>query len=228
MWGDAGTRAGASNARRRRLVAVLTLTVVVAAGLAGCGNQNEGRKLDKPSPNQTTTTTATDQSTNQGAAVGTGNGVTVTTKPAAMTLASSAFADNATIPKDFTCRGGDKSPPLQWTGVPAGTKEIAVVVRDVSIGGFVHWVITGMDPTLGGIAEGTPPSGSVQANNAIGRPGYAGPCPPSGTHHYEFRVYALSQPSGVTAGQANARTATKVEQAPRLNTALLTGLASAG
>jgi len=131
------------------------------------------------------------------------------------------------IPKDFTCRGGDKSPPLQWTGIPAGTKEIALVVRDVSIGGFVHWVITRMDPTLGGIAESTPPSGSVQANNSIGRPGYAGPCPPSGTHHYEFRVYALSQPSGVTAGEAGLEAATKVEKEPRLGTTLLTGLASA-
>jgi Raf kinase inhibitor-like YbhB/YbcL family protein len=221
-------RAGASKARRRRLVAVLALTAVVT-GLAACGNQNEGRKLAKPSADQTTTTTtATDQSSNSGAAVGTGNGVTVTTRAVAMTLASSAFANNATIPKDFTCRGADKSPPLQWTGVPAGTKEIAVVVRDVSIGGFVHWVITRMDPTLGGIAESTPPSGSVQANNAIGRPGYAGPCPPSGTHHYEFRVYALSQPSGVTAGEAGAEAASKVEKAPRLGTALLTGLASAG
>lgn len=222
-------RAGAPKARRRLLVAVLALTVLVS-GLAACGSQNEGRKLAKPSPNQTTTTTTapTGQSTNQGAAVGTGNGVTVTTKPAPLTLTSGAFGDNATIPKDFTCRGSDKSPPLQWTGVPAGTREIAVVVRDVSIGGFVHWVITRMDPTLGGIAQNTPPSGSVQANNGTGRPGYAGPCPPSGTHHYEFRVYALSQPSGVTAGEAGAEAATKVEKAPRLGTALLTGLASAG
>jgi Raf kinase inhibitor-like YbhB/YbcL family protein len=221
-------RAGASMPRRRRLVAGLALTVLIG-GVAACGNDNEGRRLAKPSADQTTTS-STDQTSDSGAAAGTGNGngVTVTTRAAALTLSSTAFANNAMIPIDFTCRGADKSPPLQWAGIPDGTKEIAVVVRDVSIGGFVHWVITKMDPTLGGIAESTPPSGAVQANNAIGRPGYAGPCPPSGTHHYEFRVYALSQPSGVTAGEAGADAATKVEKAPRLATALLTGLASAG
>jgi Raf kinase inhibitor-like YbhB/YbcL family protein len=217
MRRDAGTRAAGRRHGWRRAGAVVALFVLLGAA-AGCGSDDEGRQLAKPKPDQTTTTAA-GQSTDSGAAAGTNS------KPS-LKLASTAFSDGRTIPKQFTCRGADQSPPLQWSGVPEGTVELALVVRDVDIGGFVHWVIAGMDPQLGGIAEDTPPSGAIEANNAIGRPGYAGPCPPSGTHHYEFRLYALTTASGVTAGETEPGAAEKVEKAPSLGSALLTGLAS--
>ena len=136
-----------------------------------------------------------------------------TTAPAAepLTLSSSAIADNGTIPARYTCRADDVSPPLLWQGVPAGTVELAVVVRDVDAEGFVHWVIAGLPPDVGGLAEGTPPAGAVEAANDFGRPGWAGPCPPAGTHTYEFRVYALSQPSGVVVGEPGSDAAGRVE-----------------
>lgn len=219
MWRDAGTRAGSTRAWGRRAALTLALVLLVGAA-AGCGDDDEGRRLAEPSPDQTTTTAA-GQSSDSGAAAGTSG------TPAQVALSSTAFADGETIPVNFTCRGDDRSPPLRWTGIPDGTVELALVVRDVSIGGFVHWVIAGLDPALGGIAEGTPPGGAVQANNALGRPGYSGPCPPSGTHSYEFRVYALSKASGVTAGEAEPGAAEKVESAPALGSALLTGLSAA-
>lgn len=175
--------------------------------------------MAEPKPDQTTTTAA-GQASASGAAAGTNS------KPA-LKLTSTAFSDGGTIPQQYTCRGADMSPPLQWSGVPEATVELALVVRDVDIGGFVHWVIAGMDADVGGIAENTPPGGAVQANNALGRPGYAGPCPPSGTHHYEFRLYALTKASGVTAGEAEPGAAEKVAKAPSLGSALLVGVASA-
>ncbi len=217
MWGDAWGH------RSIRRVAATAAAFAVVAGLAACGD--DGRDLAEPRPDQTTTTTVPGESSSQGVGIGTGQGAG---QGQVLTLTSPAFADGAEIPVDYTCRGASRSPALQWTGVPSGTAEIAVVVRDIDFAnGFVHWVIAGIPPTQGGIADDTPPAGAVEANNAIGQPGYAGPCPPSGTHTYEFRVYALSQPSGVTAGEDGNEAASKVEATPALASALLSGTATA-
>jgi hypothetical protein len=237
MRGDAGARArsGAAVTVGRRVLAMLVAGALAAAGAAAC-SKDEGRTLRKPSADQTTTTTtapAADSAggtggARSGAAVGTGSGATASAGPTApLQLTSSAFVDGGPIPADYTCRGADRSPPLLWTGVPTGTAEIALVVRDVDVGGFVHWVIAGMPPTTGGIAEDTPPAGAVEATNDLGRPGWSGPCPPSGTHNYQFTVYALAQPSGVTAGEAGGEAAAKVEAAPAVASAALSGQVSA-
>ena len=159
-------------------------------------------------PDQTTTTVATSGATagvDAGSASADGDAAS-TTAPAAATLAlsSSAIAAEGVVPARFTCRAEDVSPPLLWQGVPAGTVELALVVRDVDAEGFVHWVIAGLPPQLGGLAEGTPPADAVEAANDFGRPGWGGPCPPAGTHNYEFRLYALAEPSGVVEGEPGA------------------------
>ncbi len=197
--------------------------------VAACG-ADDGRALRTPSPDQTTTTVPTSQATTSGVEPGsaTGDGATSTSLPEPMRLSSPAIAEGGEIPVDHTCRGGDGSPPLQWTPAPAGTVELAVVVRDIDADGFVHWVIAGLPATTGGLAEVTPPAGAVEATNEFGRPGWAGPCPPAGTHNYDIRVYALSQPSGVTPGQPGADAATQVEATPAVMSAVLSGWASAG
>ena len=199
--------------------------------MTACGGTDDGRALRAPGPDQTTTTVATTPSTtgagaDAGSSAGDEGGATPTTEP--LRLSSSAIAEGGEFPVDHTCRGRDVSPPLLWTSVPPGTVELAVVVRDVDAEGFVHWVIAGLPPTTGGLAEATPPDEAVEAANDFGRPGWAGPCPPAGTHHYEIRVYALSQPSGVAAGQPGAEAAGLVEAAPALTSAVLSGSASAG
>jgi Raf kinase inhibitor-like YbhB/YbcL family protein len=217
MWGD---MSGHGPIRR---AAATAAALAVVAGLAACGD--DGRDLAEPRPDQTTTTTVPGEPSSEGVGIGTGEG---SGQAAVLTLASPAFADGAEIPVDYTCRGAGRSPALQWTGVPSGTAEIAVVVRDIDFNnGFVHWVIAGIPPNQGGIADDTPPAGAVEATNAIGQVGYSGPCPPSGTHTYEFRVYALSQPSGVTQGGAGAEAAAKVEATPALGSALLSGTSTA-
>lgn len=102
------------------------------------------------------------------------------------------------IPAKYTCDGDDVSPPLEWTGIPQGTKSLALICDDpdAPVGTWVHWVIWNIPATLNGLAEDVPPDpqlpdGSRQGISDFRRPGYGGPCPPSGVHRYYFKVYAL-------------------------------------
>ncbi len=113
-------------------------------------------------------------------------------------ITSAAFENNAMIPSQYTCDGQNTSPPLSWTGVPAGAKSLAMTLEDPDApsGLFVHWVIFNMPPSLTGLPAAVPndaklPDGTIQGLNGAGKPGYTGPCPPSGVHRYFFRVYAL-------------------------------------
>jgi Raf kinase inhibitor-like YbhB/YbcL family protein len=213
-------------------------TCAVALLLAGCGD--EGQELRAPSSDQTTTsasttsTTAASSTTEVAAGTGGGTGAqdasggdASPTTATTLRLTSPAFENGAAIPTDFTCVGEDVSPPLAWTGVPAGTAELAVVVRDPDADGFVHWVIAGLSPDLGGVARGNPPSQAVEELNDFGRQGWSGPCPPSGTHNYDFRIYALAEPSGLGAGADGARAAEQLESATVLASAALSGTAAA-
>jgi Raf kinase inhibitor-like YbhB/YbcL family protein len=114
--------------------------------------------------------------------------------PERITVSSPAFAAGGAIPRRFTCMGENVSPPLAWSGVPAGTVEVAVVVDDPDAprGTYVHWVVVGIDPAHTELAEGALPPGSRQGRNSAGKAAYSGPCPPGGPpHHYRFTVYAL-------------------------------------
>src|SRR5690606_7412217 len=106
------------------------------------------------------------------------------------------------VPADHACDGADVSPPLAWSGVPAGTVELAITVVDESAGGFVHWVLAGIDPVVAGLEPGGVPEGAAAAVNGFGTVGWQGPCPPEGeTHTYRFTLHALGQPSGVRHGR---------------------------
>jgi Raf kinase inhibitor-like YbhB/YbcL family protein len=212
-----------------RAVAALggcALAVVLAVG--ACGGESDGRTLRSPEPAQTTTTSAATAGVDAGSEAADGASTSAAASVEPLALSSSAIEEGGVVPARYTCRGEDVSPPLLWTGVPAGTVELAVVVRDVDAEGFVHWVVAGLPPDLGGLAEGTVPAAAAQATNDFGRPGWSGPCPPQGTHTYELRVYALAQPSGVLAGEAGADAAAEVEAAPAVASAILSATANAG
>jgi Raf kinase inhibitor-like YbhB/YbcL family protein len=118
-----------------------------------------------------------------------------------MAITSPAFVQRGSIPAEFTCKGDNVSPPLQWTGVPKDTKEIALTVTDTDgpNGNFVHWVLAGLSPSLTALGRGAAPEGAVQTKNDAGSVGWTGPCPPQGKpHHYVFTLYALDDASGVT------------------------------
>jgi Raf kinase inhibitor-like YbhB/YbcL family protein len=123
----------------------------------------------------------------------------------ALSLTSPAFAAGASIPKKYTCQGEDLSPQLEWSGVPAGTQSLALIVDDPDAPGgtWVHWVVYNLPADASGLAEGASqanakgynlPAGGVQGGTSFNRADYGGPCPPSGEHRYFFKLYALDIP----------------------------------
>ncbi|MBD0292862.1 MAG: YbhB/YbcL family Raf kinase inhibitor-like protein [Jiangellaceae bacterium] len=116
--------------------------------------------------------------------------------PDTITVTSPAFAPDEEIPVDFSCAGRGASPPLGWTGAPEEARELALVLDDPDAprGTFIHWIVFALPPSTNALAENAVPSGAKLAKNTAGRAEYAPPCPPSGTHHYRFTVYALRAP----------------------------------
>ncbi len=209
-------------ATRARTRALLGLALaMVAVGAAACGADD--RDMAKPSESQTTTTSirGTTPSSNDG----------VGTQAGAFQLTTTAFAAGAAIPERYTCSGMDARPDLAWANVPAGTAELAIVTNDPDAQGFVHWVVTGIDPTATGMTEDQLPAGAVEAKNDAGKQGWSGPCPPDGTgvHHYQFQLVALAQPLDLDPGLQGKDAASAVLDASDvLGTAMLAGTVDAG
>lgn len=119
-------------------------------------------------------------------------------------LRSSVFAHQGGIPAKYTCDGEDLSPPLSWSGVPEGTRSLALIVDDPDAPDpkapkrvYVHWVLYNIPPDAVGLAEAVRaadlPKGTLEGLNDWGRTGYGGPCPPIGRHRYFHRLYALDK-----------------------------------
>lgn len=150
------------------------------------------------------------------------------------TLTSTAFQDGKAIPRRHAytmpgqCNGENVSPPIAWSGVPAGTQRLALTVVDPDARNWVHWVqfdipadATGFEAARGG------PNLGIKGVNDYGELGYGGPCPPSGTHHYVFTLYALDAKLELARGA----TLAQLESAMRghiVEQARLTGLYSKG
>ncbi len=110
-----------------------------------------------------------------------------------MRLYSNDFERGGMIPHMFTCDGEDLSPHLAWEDVPEDTKSFAVIVDDpdAPMGTWVHWLVADIPQDVHEIPRGTVPHGATQIANDFRKIDYGGPCPPSGTHRYFFRLYAL-------------------------------------
>lgn len=109
-----------------------------------------------------------------------------------MLLTSSVLQPGQPVPVRYTADGQDLSPPLEWTGVPAGARSLAILCDDPDAprGDWVHWVLYNLDPGLLGLDEGH--LGGLPGCNDFGKTGYNGPSPPRGkTHRYVFHLYAL-------------------------------------
>ena len=119
----------------------------------------------------------------------------------AFELASPAFAAGAAIPTRYSCDGEGVSPPLVWKGAPEGSTSLALIVDDPDAGGFIHWVAFDLVGSQAGeLSESvsSSPDAPPQGANDFGQVGWGGPCPPSGTHHYRFRLHALDVVLGLT------------------------------
>jgi len=109
---------------------------------------------------------------------------------------SPSFKDGGFIPEKFTCDGEDISPEINWELIPEGAKSIALICDDPDApsGDFVHWVVFNISPGKKGLEENLELSGIANLGMTdFGYPEYGGPCPPSGIHHYHFKVYALDR-----------------------------------
>lgn len=114
-------------------------------------------------------------------------------RPTPMELSSPAFAHNGSIPSLYTCDGEDRNPPLKISGVPLHAKSLVLIHDDpdAPMGTWVHWLLWNIDPETEEIPEDSVPQGAVEGTTSWGKTGYGGPCPPSGTHRYLFKLYAL-------------------------------------
>lgn len=169
--------------------AVIAGSLLLLAGCGGGGSSTtSGASSPQPGPARTVTTP-----------------IRVGSAPASIRLSSPAFAAGGTIPAVYTCSGRGISPPLRWSGVPAGTREQALELIDPDAPGgpFLHWALARIPPTVRTLAAGeSVPPGAVAGTNSFGKVGYGGPCPPPGAspHRYVFVLLALRSPSSLTPG----------------------------
>ena len=169
---------------RRSRVAVAAALVLTAA-TAGCGGGGGSSSSSAASSPTAPTTPANPR------------------VPATIGLTSPAVASGRAIPKQYTCDGLDSPPPLRWSGLPAGTAELALLLEDLnsrgdSGGPFVHWSVFAIPPS----AAQVPSGGVKRGTNDFHELGYGGPCPPDNdpAHHYVFTLYALRAPLDVPDG----------------------------
>ena len=131
-------------------------------------------------------------------------------------LTSPAFANNSEMANRYAykmgsqCNGENYSPALQWEGVPSGTKSFTLTMIDPDGGNWVHWILVNLPPDITSLEEAIGgPEIATAGRNSFGKNGYGGPCPPSGTHHYVFTLYALDCPldvkQGVTLKEVNSQ-----------------------
>lgn len=118
----------------------------------------------------------------------------------ALKVESSAFKEGEMIPAKYTCDGMNVSPQIKWSGAPEGVKSFALISDDpdAPMGVWVHWVVYNIPPAVKELPEHVPASeklgnGALQGVNDSRKTGYGGPCPPTGTHRYYFKVYALDK-----------------------------------
>jgi Raf kinase inhibitor-like YbhB/YbcL family protein len=129
-----------------------------------------------------------------------------------MQITSSAFTEGGMIPAKFTCDGQNISPPLEWGNAPAGTKSFALISDDpdAPMGTWVHWVAYNIPASVNKLGENVKTEkeladGTRQGNNSWPNIGYGGPCPPSGTHRYYFKLYALDTTLDLKPGATKAQ-----------------------
>jgi Raf kinase inhibitor-like YbhB/YbcL family protein len=124
----------------------------------------------------------------------------------AIVVTSPAFSAGAEIAVKYTCNGQSVSPELRISGTPPAAKSLALIMEDPDAPGglFTHWLLWNIPPQTTKLAENSVPPGALQGTNDFSRRDYGAPCPPSGTHRYVFKIFALDQPIELKAGARRA------------------------
>ena len=125
---------------------------------------------------------------------------------ATMKITSSAFQEGGTIPDKFGKSEQNVNPPLRIEGAPAEAKSLLLIMDDpdAPVGLFTHWLVWNIDPKTTEIAENSVPKGAAQGTNDYPNLGYGGPQPPSGTHRYYFKIFALDRTLDLKSGAKRA------------------------
>ena len=110
-----------------------------------------------------------------------------------ISVTTPAFQAGGDVAAKFTCNGANVNPELKINGVPNEAKSLVLIVDDPDAprGLFTHWIVWNIDPKATDIGENSAPAGGIQGTNDFGKRNYGGPCPPSGTHRYFFKIFAL-------------------------------------
>ena len=215
-------------ARAATVIGSLALSVTLGA----CSSASTGA----PSSGSSPASSGQEPSASAQASAGSFAAVTSSNPPASTStssgpflITSTGFAENQPIPAEFTCHGADRSPPLAWSGVPGGAKALVLFVDDPDGHNWVHWSVLDLDSTGNGLPAAVPPSADQpqQGRNDFGKLGYGGPCPPSGTHHYHFTLYALGAPLGLDGHPDGAAVRNALASAQVLARATLVGTSKA-
>jgi Raf kinase inhibitor-like YbhB/YbcL family protein len=116
-----------------------------------------------------------------------------TNAASSISVTTPAFQAGGDVAAKFTCNGANVNPELKINGVPNEAKSLVLIVDDPDAprGLFTHWIVWNIDPKATDIGENSAPAGGIQGTNDFGKRNYGGPCPPSGTHRYFFKIYAL-------------------------------------
>jgi hypothetical protein len=173
---------------------ILAVCALAAVTLVSCNRAKQNTAgtmntnttgVNTPAPMGTTDTTS-------------GTNMRSGTNTMTIMVTSTAFTDSSMIPKQYTCEGKDMSPPIAWSGAPANTKSLALIMDDPDApnGTWTHWVVWNIPPSITSLDEGLAKNATVagvkQGQNSWPKTGYGGPCPPPGkAHRYYFTVYAL-------------------------------------
>lgn len=193
-----------SPARRRHSRTIIAgLAVVLALAVTACGTS--GRALQDPKPGAKAPARQNNGSTSTSAAPGAPTTSGAVVRGTSFAITTTAWSKGGSIPKAYTCDGADTSPPFAITGVPAGTVELVLLATSQNDPNRSLWILAGIGPATPAIPQGGVPTGAVQIMNSSGTARWSGPCPTSGTEAYEFAVYALATPSGLTAASTRAQ-----------------------
>ncbi len=204
---------------RRSLLGVSVVGVALGlATITAACRTDEGREMRPPPPSATTAPTT----------AGSGAGTAPVSGDA-----SGTFADDGgltlSLPfkekmgRRYSCDGAGLAPQISWLDVPAGTQQLALVVRDPDAGGFVHWVVASLDPATGSFLPDAPGGPFVEAVNSAGKVGWAPACPPpgDGAHRYEFTLYAIAEPFEIAADSPAADAIEAIEAAAASRTTVI-------
>ena len=217
--------------KRNGLVIVFGLFILLAAAISGCQSEPAITPVSTEPPQKTPEEA---KEVEQPATEAPESPAPIPDLPAFI-LTSAAFLENEPIPTKYSCDGEDTSPSLVWSGAPENTSSFVLIMDDpdAPVGTWVHWVLFNLPGDANSLPEYLPADvvftdGTQLGTNSWGNLGYGGPCPPSGTHRYFFKLYALESSLELVEGATKEDVITAMEGHILMETGLMGTYSASG